>query len=125
MCASEPFATALFRQTSSDPNITFGGDLPRGAVVAVAQLVHVARIDSRLRLDVGTSEDDCEDEELAVLSRFQVAPMEEWFGNYAPGRYAWLLNNVEPLDFPVPCKGAMGLWGVPAEIEAQFEMVTV
>lgn len=31
------------------------------------------------------------------------------FGDFAPGRFAWLLDNVQALDEPVPFKGAQGL----------------
>jgi hypothetical protein len=39
-------------------------------------------------------------------------------GDYSEGRYAWAIRNVRRLRNPVPCKGAQGLWTVPAEIEA-------
>jgi hypothetical protein len=32
------------------------------------------------------------------------------FGDYTPGRYAWILVNVKPLETPIPAKGALGLW---------------
>lgn len=32
------------------------------------------------------------------------------FGDFAPGRFAWLLGNVRPLDPPIPAKGKQGLW---------------
>lgn len=31
------------------------------------------------------------------------------YGDFAPGRFAWLLDNVKPID-PVPAKGHQGLW---------------
>lgn len=30
-------------------------------------------------------------------------------GFYSPGRYAWILDNVEPVE-PFPAKGHLGLW---------------
>lgn len=39
------------------------------------------------------------------------------FGDYAVGRYAWILTDMHVLKTPVPCKGALSLWDVPAEIE--------
>ncbi len=44
------------------------------------------------------------------------------FGDFTPGRFAWLLDNVRPID-PVPMKGAQGLRDVPAVL-AQIEGVT-
>ena len=32
------------------------------------------------------------------------------FGDYAPGRYGWVLEDIKPLETPVPAKGALGLW---------------
>ena len=35
---------------------------------------------------------------------------ERAFGNYSPGRWAWILEDVKPLPAPIPAKGALGLW---------------
>jgi hypothetical protein len=32
------------------------------------------------------------------------------FGDYSPGRWAWLLTDIEKLDPPVPAKGAQGFF---------------
>ena len=32
------------------------------------------------------------------------------FGDFTPGRYAWLLTDVQRLEVPVPAKGRQGLW---------------
>jgi len=32
------------------------------------------------------------------------------FGDYTPGRYAWILADVKLLPEPVPARGALGLW---------------
>jgi len=34
----------------------------------------------------------------------------EWYG----GPFGWVLRDPCPLDAPIPCKGALGLWRVPA-----------
>lgn len=31
-------------------------------------------------------------------------------GDFTPGRYAWLLDNIHPLDPPVPARGRQQLW---------------
>ena len=33
------------------------------------------------------------------------------------GQHHWILDNIRPLTTPVPCRGALGLWTVPAELE--------
>lgn len=43
---------------------------------------------------------------------------ERAFGDYAPGRYAWLLANVRALPEPVPCRGYQQLWDVPIAVAA-------
>lgn len=72
--------------------------LPRGAIVAVADLVDVQR--------------------MVEYNRPSPLDAEYWFGDYTPGRFMWYLANVRRLSEPVPCKGALGLWMVPPEIEA-------
>lgn len=43
----------------------------------------------------------------------QISAIERRFGDYTPGRWAWILDDVEPLAEPVPYKGALGLWRMP------------
>ncbi len=35
------------------------------------------------------------------------------FGNYEPGRWAWLLRDIKPLIPPPPVKGAQGFFNLP------------
>lgn len=32
------------------------------------------------------------------------------FGDYSPGRYAWILDDIRPLDKPIPAKGRQKIW---------------
>ena len=41
-------------------------------------------------------------------------PDELQTGFYSPGRYAWVFENVHPID-PVPMKGRLGLWNYKPE----------
>jgi len=34
------------------------------------------------------------------------------FGDYTPGRFAWILKDMEILDNPIPAKGMLGLWNL-------------
>jgi len=45
-------------------------------------------------------------------NRYMVAPAapELYFGDYTPGRYGWLLENIKVLPEPIPAKGALSLW---------------
>jgi hypothetical protein len=42
--------------------------------------------------------------------RWMLSPSEKAFGDYTPGRYAWLLADVRRLPEPIPARGALGLW---------------
>lgn len=39
-----------------------------------------------------------------------ITSMEQAFGDYTPGRYAWKLDNVIALPQPVPARGGFNLW---------------
>ncbi len=87
--------------------------LPRGAIVAVAELVDCVTTLA------------CEDPPLrdGAGNRWPLTDQERAFGDYSAGRYAWLLADVRRLPTPIPCKGALGLWRVPADVEAQIAEV--
>lgn len=44
-----------------------------------------------------------------------VRPCSPWA---AEGQWHWEVANVRPLAEPVPCKGALGLWTLPGDVEA-------
>jgi hypothetical protein len=115
------------RLYDNDPSNWLGGaswmPLPLGAVVAVCDLVDVVPI-----LSVVDSEDHpgpwltVSDRGLCLwrggehVAERMTAQLP--FGDFTPGRYAWLLDNVRPIE-PVPMKGAQGLRDLPAEIAEQ------
>lgn len=35
------------------------------------------------------------------------------FGDYSPGRFGWMLTDVEALPSPIPWKGSQGIFNVP------------
>lgn len=79
---------------------------PLGAIMAVAVLANVRRIDMALRAEV-----------LAQA----ITPNEIEFGDYSSGRYAWFLEDVQPCE-PVPCNGARSLWDVNDDLSTQVFM---
>jgi hypothetical protein len=83
LCYTEPFITAL-ELAKIGPGV-----LPRGLVVATCQLTNVVRVEP---------------------GRLYATERERAFGDYTIGRYAWLLDEVEPLPEPMPARGALGLW---------------
>lgn len=79
-------------------------DLPYGAVIATCNLVDVRyMLQGKLfRYENG-----------AVIVGGEI-PMpgepEISFGDYTPGRYAWILEDVRQLPEPIPARGQQGLW---------------
>lgn len=69
--------------------------VPLGAIVAVCELVDV-----RHALDL----------------KIEVSPIERLYGNYEPGRFGWVLENVRPLAEPIPYIGRQGFFNVPDEL---------
>ena len=105
LCYQPPFRDVL---TNSGIDI-MGGELrpgnhkfPLGAVIATCELVDCIRTDQmRVGGLVAWNRDS---------SYWSLTNQEKAFGDYSPGRYAWLLDNVQMLPEPIPAKGALGLW---------------
>lgn len=68
--------------------------LPLGKIVAVGRLVKVVPVDE---IDFGIK-----DQEMA-------------FGDYGEGRFAWVFRDIVALPEPIPFKGMLNLWIVPAK----------
>lgn len=73
--------------------------IPRGAIVAVLDLVDV----------VPTHE---------LLATGRVNPIERIYGDYADGRFGWMFDNVRALPKPIPFTGRQGFFNVPDELVA-------
>jgi hypothetical protein len=84
-----------------------------GAIIAVAELVRCGLIVACEQRDGG-----CETGRFVSCvpgSVHAVSPQELALGDYTPGRYGWVLANVQPLTEPVPCRGRQGLFRVPLD----------
>lgn len=84
LCHQEPFARYLI-----EAGYDLTSDLPRGAYVAVVELVEICP---------------------TVLLRGRLGPDELAFGDYSPGRFAWKMENVRIFPESVPARGYQGLW---------------
>lgn len=104
----EPFKTTL--REAGFPLFSL---LPRGAIVAVCELTAVHRIPEQRKWLWKYDRGENGNTEVIHLPPSADA-LESAFGDYTPGRYAWILSEVRALDKPIPCKGALGLWDVPA-----------
>lgn len=85
ICLSEPFFTHLARL-----GYNCFDDLPRGALLGAVTLDHCLPVHKVLDLSV----------------------TERSFGDYTPGRFAWLTTDPVPLPRPYPHKGKLGLFDV-------------
>jgi activating signal cointegrator 1 len=91
LCQVEPYRAVLAAAGYSEPET-----LPVGAVVATCRLVAC--------LPMG-------DARTFPLTGVPLpGSPEHAFGEYKPGRYMWLLADVEPLAVPVSARGWQGLW---------------
>lgn len=118
LVASEPFFTTLVDTVEHTPGVSLVdqvvGSLPLGAIVAVVDLVDCVSTAMLAQVrEIGRHR-----ETVDVI--WQMTDRERAFGDYSPGRYGWLLDDVQRLGEPVACTGRLGLWDVPAEVEARI-----
>lgn len=92
----------------------YWSDLPLGAVIAVVSLTHVYRIGS----PGDAPSNDGRPRPGSLLDPATLSAQERAFGNYTPGRYAWVFGDVLKLPEPIPATGRLGLWEwkIPAEL---------
>jgi hypothetical protein len=101
LCWSEPFRSTLLKHGFLMSFFNW----PFGKVVATARLAACEKI---IQESKGFS---------AVVQNYGFVEGNEYlFGDYTPGRYAWILEEIQPLAEPVPAKGMQGLWNWEGEI---------
>lgn len=84
--------------------------LPSGCVIAIAQLVDCQKVVGRSSLKI----DDHESEK-AILENGNIVSGDEYvLGDYTPGRYAWILHDVQLVN-PIPARGRQRLWNFDME----------
>lgn len=74
--------------------------LPYGAIIAVATLKECRNVRDLSRLDLFTDRGGFDESDL---------------GNYATGRFGWVLEDVRAIE-PIPYKGEQGLFDVPKSV---------
>lgn len=121
---NEWYAAGLVAEDGSTDHI------PLGAVVAVCDLVDVVPIvecppyrKDAARNWSGTIVCQGRPGTLWLAETGPVHPIHDQlpFGDFTPGRYAWLLDNVRPLTEPYSMKGAQGLRRVPDDMAREIE----
>jgi len=112
LCRSEPFHSAL-KALGFRPPVTLGDclgprqtiatfGLPFGAVVAVVRIIDCIRVPPVSLHDTWVD---------GLSSR------ERAFGDYNPGRFGWLLGDIQRLEKPVITTGHQGIWILDDEAE--------
>lgn len=91
----DPYKSALARH-----GIVDWCELPLGVIVAVADLTEVVTTTEWLRKYCKTPTDRKADKEYC-------------FGDYAPDRFAWHLENVRRLETPIPFRGGQFIFEIP------------
>ena len=105
ICQREPFCSVL-----NNHGIDSYEELESGVIIAKCNLVDCVRMAGH---DINPSTFEITN---ARLSNGQIISGNELkFGLYVPGRYAWLLEDVEPLKDPIPAKGKLRLWDYQIE----------
>ncbi|MHB1420747.1 MAG: ASCH domain-containing protein [Bacillota bacterium] len=107
LCMEEPFYSALsyagYKANRSVVNDRVRIDLPVGLIIATCRLVDCVRIIGRTSIAGKIV--------AAQLSNGQeITGNELAFGDYTPGRFAWITEDAKVLSVPVAVKGSLGLW---------------
>ena len=100
---SEPFYSALINK------VPFG-EMPYGAVVSISNMVECCLIKADGLHKVPNGQSFSGPESCTEFYAPLPGEPELSFGDYTPGRYAWILEDVKPLPEPIPAKGKLGLW---------------
>ena len=101
LCTQEPFLSALLNAGYGLPSM-----LPRGAIIGKVMLVGchiILPIPSR-----------CFGNDYEVT--LPPPEPEHSFGDYTPGRYAWVFEEPVQFENPIPFSGQLGLFNVPDEV---------
>lgn len=59
---------------------------------------------------------DCVYMDEEFLDKIKKDKLEYLVGDYKPGRYAWILDDIEVLDKPIFAKGKLGIWNYQEDI---------
>lgn len=111
LCSEPPFYQVLkdhFTAVELDKPRIQASELPTGAIVAVCELVAIVPTELINRAHGWYAPGN--------QNHFALTDQKRAFGNYALGRFAWLLADVRPLPVPIACKGALGLWNYNEEL---------
>ena len=87
-------AHQVFKKELDEMGISPIWDTPRGAVVAVAKLQGIIQCRGPLAT------------QLLIPDFHEVLP----YGDYSPGRYAWIFSEIIPVEPAIPAIGGQRVW---------------
>jgi hypothetical protein len=92
-------AARVIRETLGAAGFRTLQDLPLGSVLSVGSMINCIRFTNGWRPD----------------------PPECYYGNYAAGRYGFVMQDMKALPEPIPCRGMQGLWTPPPDVAERLE----
>ena len=107
---NEPVRRLLLEHFGIENEYSMQRKLPRGAVVAVVDLVDVIQVPT---LPISLDE--------LVPAKYRTADFQS-FGNFKPERYLWLLDNVRRLRQPLKLKARQNVWPLADDIVEKIAM---
>ena len=102
LCRRPPYRAVLARHGYASAD-----QLPLGSVIAVARLIDV------LAFDRDSLRKTRHDARQGLLPEHEAE-----FGDFSPGRFGFVLRDIRRLTAPIPVRGMLGVWTLPAEVEA-------
>lgn len=84
--------------------------LPYGAVVAVARVIDCVPAEDVYTALLRAGFQECIQPEFSMRN-------ERAMGDLSPGRFGWILDDVQVLHDPVPASGRQMLWTLPEDVE--------
>lgn len=113
----------LWHECTSDERYQEGYRMPPfGAVIAMCELVSVVpsteitwRPGTGWNVHLRRIDVECHRERTNFIG-----DDERPYGDFTPGRHAWLLADIKPIE-PVLAKGRQGLWNLPEDLRAGAE----
>jgi hypothetical protein len=91
LLARDPFWRVLINAEYWNPS-----DFPLGAIVATCNLRQIIKI--------------------TELNSSRLSEQDRAFGDYSPGRFAWMLDDIVKVVPPIPARGRQGLWHFEFEV---------
>lgn len=107
LCGEDPFHPALLACGYADGRRLNGDALPRGAVVGLVRLVECVPAGQVSFLS--TDEPPCWFKD-GLYRYLGLGPTERAFGDYSPGRFAWLTDRRLAFAEPLPLRGFQSVW---------------